>query len=1024
MAMICKKCNAQIAETAKFCSKCGAKVEVVAQVAEAVEDEAEKAVAAAKEAEEKAAAAAKEAEEKAAAAAKKAEEKAAAAAKKAEEKAAKKAAKKSGENKPKKGKGKLVAIIAVAVVFIGLITGGVIFATKTFPIKVTSNVENITTKYNVINEKIEFTSNQKVKDILYAVDPTDPANKDEYKSLTYEEFEGVVEVKLPDIPVKPGKGSIYFIVKGQFQTAKTIEIPYLYTLGFVAEVNVDALKEVGEGIYEIENQLIVKFDDIFTEAKVKDLIKEYEGEIVGALYGDNEYQIKFPAKKLSTVLGVLDAHENVISVYQDMAFLCDADVNPNDSEYASDDWSSNPFGKNWNLELIDAMVAWDLLEGAKTTNVGVIDSVLDTKHEDIKVDAENNILTIQSDKIKSQKDILDLFKKLENTNNSLYSHGTHVAGTIAATANNGIGTAGVNWNNELHFANLWTYAEKDGKVKAYSSLVSFKYCLQYLVYSDCKVVNFSVGGAFDTEASDSDKVVANYINNIFKDLVDNGYDFLFVKAAGNSGKDASVDCWNRYLEMGDVSKAHTIIVGSVMNTPHVGNENVNYNLSPFSNYGELVDVVAPGSDIYSTCPDNKYDSKSGTSMATPHVSGVAALAWSINPSLTSAQVKEMIMTQADLYALRKGTTYPILNAGLVAQAAKNSSTTEVEVPEYGYLVGSVRDIVADKLLENVKVTLTKQDSDEVYIAYTGVDMAVLGLYEVLLTPGTYDISFEKEGYITEKVYDVEITSGTSSYNALLEMVINNDNGEDENIGTIMGTVYNAFNAEGVSGAKLAFRRGTNAKDGDALFAIETDEYGRYEADIEPGVYTVYAEAENYQSDYFTVVVIGGTTNRNQNGSLTPILQEGEMRVVLTWGQTPADVDAHIVGPKGDGSMFQVYYKNKNYFQDNNLVANLDVDDRSSYGPETTTVYNMVEDGVYTYYVFDFTNKSKTNSNAMALSGVVVKLYLPGLEEPKIFNMPSEEGISWKVFSVCNGELIIHNEVDYTNFNQYTNVVTE
>ncbi|MBR6697038.1 MAG: S8 family serine peptidase [Lachnospiraceae bacterium] len=992
--MVCKNCNAEIADTAKFCTKCGTKVEVEAVVAKEVE-EAPKA--------------APQAEPVAAPAAEKP----------AKEKKAKK--EKVKKEKAKKGKGKLIAILSVAAVLVVAIVAGIIFAINTFPIKVSADIEKIDTKYKVVDEKIEFTSNQKIKEILYAVDPTDPADMKQYKAIKDVEAAKTVEIKLPDIAVKPGQGSIYFVVKGQFSTAKTIEVPYNYSLGFVAEIDADSLNEVADGIYEVRDQLIVKFKEGYGETKVKDLIKEYDGTIVGALYGDNEYQIKFSldGRSLSSIISSLRADENVVSLYQDMAFLCDADAVPNDAEYSSDDWlSTKPSGRNWNLELIDAIVAWDYLNDAATSKVGVIDSMLDTDHEDIVVNQEN-VLTLQSNSIKTQEDIMRLYKSLGLTSDGMYSHGTHVAGTIASTANNGKGTTGINWKSDLHFANMWTYVQDGDDVKVYSSLTGFKYCLQYLVYSDCKVVNFSIGGARNTTASDADADEIEYINNIFKQLEEDGYDFLFVKAAGNSGKEASVDCWNRYLTGGTYSSKHTIIVGSVVNvTTHVDGTTPNYNLSYFSNYGDLVDIVAPGSDIYNTYPDNKYGNMSGTSMAAPHVTGVASLAWSINPSLTSAQVKDMLISQTKLYALRRGTTYPILNAGLVAKAAKAADTTEIAVPEYGYLVGSVRDVIADKLLSDVKVVLTNQTTNEVYVAYTGKDEAVLGLYEVLLTPGTYDITFEKTGYIKEEVYDVVIETGTSSYNALLEMVAS----EEGTFGIAQGKLFNAFNANGIGNATLSFRRGTNAKTGDIVFTTTTNEDGTYEAELSPGVYTVYAEAENYQSDYFSIVVIGREYTTEQNGSLTPILQEGEMRIVLTWGQTPLDVDAHLVGPGMSGGTFHVYYSDQNYYYNSELVANLDVDDRYSYGPETTTVYNMLSEGTYTFYVHDYSNRKAEFSEEMALSGVVVKLYLPGQGAPKTFNMPSMDGISWRVFSIVDGELVVHNDVTYTPTGDYTNVI--
>lgn len=84
-------------------------------------------------------------------------------------------------------------------------------------------------------------------------------------------------------------------------------------------------------------------------------------------------------------------------------------------------------------------------------------------------------------------------------------------------------------------------------------------------------------------------------------------------------------------------------------------------------------------------------------------------------------------------------------------------------------------------------------------------------------------------------------------------------------------------------------------------------------------------------------MVGGGTKSNQDCALIPNLKNGEMRIVLTWGDYPSDLDSHLVGPSPYGS-FHVYYDDKNAYYDGVLYNNLDVDDTDSYGPETTSVY--------------------------------------------------------------------------------------
>ena len=136
----------------------------------------------------------------------------------------------------------------------------------------------------------------------------------------------------------------------------------------------------------------------------------------------------------------------------------------------------------------------------------------------------------------------------------------------------------------------------------------------------------------------------------------------------------------------------------------------------------------------------------------------------------------------------------------------------------------------------------------------------------------------------------------------------------------------------------------------------------------------------------------------QNAVMTRILGEDEYRVVLTWGETPSDLDSHLLGPG-----YHVFYSN---MQAEN--ANLDVDDTTSYGPETVT-FTADSDKLYTYYVHDYTNGDNPSSDAMANSGAVVKIYR-GNSLIATRSVPSRAGIYWTVFTVRNGQLSFSDRV--------------
>tara|TARA_R110002049_G_scaffold292252_3_gene476663 strand:- start:11863 stop:13470 length:1608 start_codon:yes stop_codon:yes gene_type:complete len=201
------------------------------------------------------------------------------------------------------------------------------------------------------------------------------------------------------------------------------------------------------------------------------------------------------------------------------------------------------------------------------------------------------------------------------------SHGTHVAGIIAAERNNGKGTNGV--ANNVKIMSVRTVPNGD----EYDKDVAL--AIRYAVDNGAKVINGSFGKSFSPH-SDWVRDAIAYASD---------HDVVFVHAAGNDGAD--VDTTKNYpddnVNFKEISNSY-IRVGAL--EPKYGTNLI----ASFSNYGKNnVDVFAPGAKVYSTIPGNEYDTKGGTSMAAPAVAGVAALIRSYFPKLTAAQVKQIIM---------------------------------------------------------------------------------------------------------------------------------------------------------------------------------------------------------------------------------------------------------------------------------------------------------------------------------------------------------------------------------------------
>ncbi|WBU90643.1 S8 family peptidase [Cellulophaga omnivescoria] len=205
------------------------------------------------------------------------------------------------------------------------------------------------------------------------------------------------------------------------------------------------------------------------------------------------------------------------------------------------------------------------------------------------------------------------------------SHGTHVAGIIAAERNNGKGANGVANNVELMSIRTVPNGDEYDKDIALG--------IRYAVDNGAKVINASFGKAYSPKAE--------WVYEALKYAAEK--DVLFVHAAGNDG--ANLDDYENHPNYpNDQIKNGAEFVDNVITVGALANKYGSTMLADFSNYGKInVDVFAPGAEIYSTMPGSKYEYMGGTSMASPGVAGVAAVIRSQYPKLTAAQVKKIIM---------------------------------------------------------------------------------------------------------------------------------------------------------------------------------------------------------------------------------------------------------------------------------------------------------------------------------------------------------------------------------------------
>jgi subtilisin family serine protease len=271
--------------------------------------------------------------------------------------------------------------------------------------------------------------------------------------------------------------------------------------------------------------------------------------------------------------------------------------------------------KLYGLNKTHSIEAWDIAKGSKDFIVADIDTGIDYNHEDLSLNVWRN--PHPSDK----NDVVG-FDFIHNDGLPFddNEHGTHTAGTIGAVGGNGIGISGVNQRVSLMSLK---FLAGDGSGTTADAIRAIDYAINH----GAKVLSNSWGGKGDSE------------NQVLKDAIDRARlkDVLFIAAAGNDSGD------------NDGSGADYPAAFNNDNIIAVAATDEKDGLAFFSNYGKkTTHLAAPGVNIYSTVPGNKYASLSGTSMACPHVAGGVALLWSLHPSWNYKKVKEVLLKTVDL----------------------------------------------------------------------------------------------------------------------------------------------------------------------------------------------------------------------------------------------------------------------------------------------------------------------------------------------------------------------------------------
>ncbi|MGY6741530.1 MAG: S8 family peptidase [Cecembia sp.] len=256
------------------------------------------------------------------------------------------------------------------------------------------------------------------------------------------------------------------------------------------------------------------------------------------------------------------------------------------------------------------------------------------------------------------------------------SHGTHVAGIIAADRQNELGIKGVANNVQI----MSIRAVPDGD--EYDKDIALG--IRYAVDNGARIINASFGKGFSPNAEwVYEALEYAALNNV-----------LIVHAAGNDGMDLD-NPENPNFPNDHKFQNGQEFVNNVITVGALGSQYGPRMVAPFSNYGaKNVDVFAPGAQIYSTMPGNEYEFQSGTSMAAPAVAGVAALIWTYYPKLTAAQVKKIIM--------ESGLEVPVQ---VVLRSNPSQPLTLQEISRSGKIVNAYNALILARQVAKGKVKL-------------------------------------------------------------------------------------------------------------------------------------------------------------------------------------------------------------------------------------------------------------------------------------------------------------------------------
>lgn len=448
------------------------------------------------------------------------------------------------------------------------------------------------------------------------------------------------------------------------------------------------------------NNLIVVFTKCDLSAEQMDDISScIGGKTAGVVSGAiHSFQIIVPEttwEELSLLAEVLMERQEVLYAcceYPVQIMSVQADDNPwsyDNTHVESRGNEENPDGHDWWAEAIGAYTAWEYTDLCQKIHIGIIDDGFAADHEDL---------------------IGQITFVSNESSNTAAVHGTRVAGIIGAV-NNDIGIRGIADFADLYCADLWPLDSPD----SYHTLLEYLASVNYMAQSNVRVINNSWGcivpslnqyietvchgitpenAALEYQMWLDQRVNSELIPTaqamivMISQLYASGYeDIIHVQGAGNAAADAKCNGFfsavteeiyhnlpssllTKLTDAGitfDMIDERILVVGSVQNKRDAEG---NYYMSVFSNYGDTVDICAPGDEVFCTClvyENIPYSSSAGTSLSAPMVTASVAFLWALDPEMSVAELRQLLLSTPHFQAIGFGHSYPMLNLGIAVE---------------------------------------------------------------------------------------------------------------------------------------------------------------------------------------------------------------------------------------------------------------------------------------------------------------------------------------------------------------------